>query len=476
MHKSPLATNRVILYDAQNQHWLQFQQPVQVLSTHQLTEVIPLLETLQQQVEQHSYYAAGFVSYEASPAFDASLRVRDSQGFPLAWFGLYGKPEIIEFEDIPEHPRIAPLWEADISRDRYRSCIHHIKDYIAQGDTYQVNYSFRLRAKFEGDPWVYFRQLVQSQESLYGALIQLDDWAICCASPELFFNWDNNTLISRPMKGTAPRGLSYKSDRILADNLRQSPKNQAENVMIVDMIRNDMGQIAQTGSVEVTRLFEIEQYPTLWQMTSRVQCQTQANFTDIFKALFPCASITGAPKPRTMEIIAELEDSPRHIYTGTIGFLTPQRTAQFNVAIRTALINLQNNLAEYGVGGGIVWDSQEQGEYEECCTKAQVLTQARSPFSLLESLLWTPENGYSLLDLHIQRLQESAAYFAFSLNLGQVGGRLQDITRTLPPQTPQNSPSSIEKGRNTPHRRPLYPSRTHPSGTIGDSQISHRCV
>jgi para-aminobenzoate synthetase / 4-amino-4-deoxychorismate lyase len=433
-------TNTLILFDAQRQCWLFFCQPIQILKATDTTEVLPLLETVQQQVNQQGYYAAGFVSYEAAPAFDrsfqvysnASLKPESGEALPLAWFGLYAQPQVVSLP--ATHIEETPSWIPSISRDRYRAAIDQIKRYIAQGQTYQVNFSFRLQAPFSTDPEAYFLQLIQAQESQYGAFVNLEDWAICCASPELFFRWNDRTLMCRPMKGTAPRGLTYLSDRALASELQRSAKNRAENVMIVDMIRNDMGRIAETGSVQVTHLFDVEQYPTLWQMTSPVQCQTEASFVEIFRALFPCASITGAPKSRTMEIIAELEDSPRQIYTGSIGYLAPDRTAQFNVAIRTVLINKTQQTAEYGVGGGIVWDSVETDEFEECCTKAKILTQSHPSFELLETLRWTPEKGYFLLDLHLQRLQESAAYFAFKLSLDQVQEQLEAIAQTLPQQ------------------------------------------
>lgn len=430
-----LQPNSAILYDAQHQQWLTFQQPCQILTAYTTADILPLLETVQRQVDR-GLYAAGFLSYEASPAFDASFRVHPNCKFPLAWFGLYTKPDRFSFLDhiLDRHSNSPPVltWTPSISQHHYQSVIHQIKNYIAQGMTYQVNFSFRLRSPFSGDPWSYFRQLIQAQEGLYGAFINLEEWAICCASPELFFQWNDGQLISRPMKGTAPRGLSWEGDRLLAKNLRHSSKNQAENLMIVDMIRNDMGRIADLGSVEVPRLFDVEQYPTVWQMTTPVTCTTQASVTDILQALFPCASITGAPKSSTMGIIAELEDSPRHIYTGTIGFITPDRTAQFNVAIRTVLIDKSTQTAEYGVGGGIVWDSVATNEYEECCTKAQILTQQRPSFDVLESLLWTPKQDYFLLDLHLQRLQKSADYFAFIVDLQEAREQLKAIAQTLP--------------------------------------------
>lgn len=424
--------NRIVIHDARQQCWLQFQNPLEVFTASTIEDVMPLLETVQQRVEQQGWYAAGFLSYEASPACDRSLVTQPSTSFPLAWFGLYSQPQTMTLPAAPVPESVLLDWVPSISQQHYQDAIQTIKGLIAQGHTYQVNYSFRLRAAFHHDAWAYFLHLIQAQQGCYGAYIDLEDWAICCASPELFFEWGDRTLTCRPMKGTAPRGLTVERDRNHEATLRQSAKNQAENLMIVDMIRNDLGRIADIGSVQVNQLFEVEQYPTLWQMTSPVQCTTDANLVEIVRALFPCASITGAPKASTMNIITKLEDSPRQIYTGTIGFITPNQTAQFNVAIRTVLVDKAAQTAEYGVGGGIVWDSTANDEYDECCTKAKILTQRRSPFSLLESLLWTPEHGYFLLDLHLQRLQNSAAYFAYPLPLSEVQARLEAIANRLP--------------------------------------------
>ena len=419
----------VIIHDAQNQAWLDFRDPVAILTAHTPNQVLSLLETLQHQIDQHQLYAAGFLSYEAAPAFDPAFTVKATP-FPLAWFGLYPKPEAIT---LPPPSRSQPLdWTPGITQPLYQQAFSQVKHYIRQGLTYQVNLSFRLNAQFQQTPWQYFNQLAQNAQ--YGAFIETSDWAICCASPELFFRQNNYEIYCRPMKGTVPRGLTHESDRRLAQWLQNSEKNQAENIMIVDMIRNDLGRIAQLGTVEVTSLFNIEQYPTLWQMTSSVQCQTQATLSQIFQALFPCASITGAPKLRTMQIIAELEETPRKIYTGTIGFITPNRTSQFNVAIRTVLINKNDYTAEYGVGGGIVWDSQAGDEFEECRTKAKILTAQQPEFSLLETLLWTPEKDYFLLDLHLKRLITSAQYFAFPIDQSTVQNYLKAIAPTFPPQ------------------------------------------
>jgi para-aminobenzoate synthetase/4-amino-4-deoxychorismate lyase len=428
------AENSAVLYDAQQGCWLGFSDPIQVLTAHTTADIQALLDTVQQTVEREGYYAVGFLSYEASPAFDPSFQVKSDDCFPLAWFGFYRHACPILPPTVNATTPFSLAWTPSISRVEYQQALSKIKRYIAEGITYQVNYSFRLQSPFKCDPWLYFWQINHAQNSLYSAFINLKDWAICCASPELFFQWDEGKLLCQPMKGTAPRGLTYQRDRAVAKILQTSPKERAENVMIADMIRNDLGRIAQTGSVRVNHLFKLEQYPTVWQMTSPVECTTQANLSEIFTALFPCASIVGAPKASTLKIIAELETLPRRIYTGTIGFLRPNCSAQFNVAIRTVLVNKSENVAEYGVGGGIVWDSLETNEYEECCTKAKILSRQQPQFSLLESILWTPEKGYFLIDLHLKRLQESAAYFNFTFNLEKIRDRLAAIALTLPPQ------------------------------------------
>ncbi len=254
-----------------------------------------------------------------------------------------------------------------------------------------------------------------------------------CAQPPLncSLRLDGEDLASYPMKGTAPRGLTQEDDQGQADGLYDSEKNRAENLMIVDMVRNDMGRVAASGSVKVPSLFSIEKYPTLWQMTSKVTAQTKESLVGILGALFPPASITGAPKARTMHIISELETTPRGLYTGCIGYLSPGRQAQFNVAIRTAVIDKKKKEALYGVGGGIVWDSDDEQELEECRTKALVLTRESPDFSLVESILWTLDDGYFLLDEHLDRLESSAQYCDFTLDRQRILQKLQEITHTF---------------------------------------------
>ncbi len=412
----------------QDDAWLKFAQPRRVIVTEKLAEVRESLEEVERLVEENGWTAAGFIGYDAAPAFDPAMKVIPSNNFPLLWFGLYDTFQTVEaleeFGDLP------PLnWEPDTERDAYNTAIQTIKERIAQGKTYQVNYTMRLRADFELDPWTLFRHLAQNQNK-HAAFLDIGDWAICSASHELFFDLDGEIITGCPMKGTVRRGRTTSEDKIQADWLRASPKNRAENVMIVDMIRNDIGRIAEVGSIHVPELFTIEKYPTLFQMTSTVQGKTRASVSKIFSALFPCASITGAPKVSTMNIIADLEASPRKVYCGSIGYIAPNRKARFNVAIRTALVDKKHGKAEYGVGGGIVWDSTSADEYGEALLKARVLTDPpQKEFSLFETLLWTPESGYFLLDRHLARMLDSADYFGFQTaeSEDKVGKVLSDL-------------------------------------------------
>lgn len=426
-------THQAILYDNTTQQWLHFTTPHTIITAWQLDEVLDGLRQVETAVEQEGLYAAGFVAYEAAPAFDPGFVVHPNPHFPLLWFGLYDRPQPIPLPAPDPAFNSTPDWVPSITAEQYQAALHRIKTYIHRGDTYQVNFSFRLQSAFSADPWLTFLQLLGTQAPPFGGFLATADWAICSASPELFFRLKGNRLESRPMKGTAPRGLWLEDDRLQANTLRASVKNQAENLMIADMVRNDMGQIAEIGSVTVPSLFALEKYPTLWQMTTTVEANTSVGLADIFQAMFPPASITGAPKARTMQIIAELETTPRQIYTGSIGFVFPQRQAQFNVAIRTLLIDRTTQQAEYGIGGGIVWDSDPNQELQECWTKAQVLTNTTPEFQLLETLKWTPEAGYFLLDHHLTRLCQSACYFDYPCPREAIEQALHQQIQSLPP-------------------------------------------
>ncbi len=403
--------NECLLKDGEAWHY--FSNPHRLFVVESLQDVLPTLHKIEDLVNENNWHSAGFLSYESAPAFDSSHRTLDLTGFPLLWFGLYPEPRVISLPQ-PALPKPALTWSPTTDRGTYNAAIEEVKDHIAEGRTYQVNYTMRLQSGFDADPWDFFLHLAQGQNS-HAAYLDTGRYVIASASPELFFQLDGETITCRPMKGTTRRGRTNAEDAEQAQWLKDSAKNRAENVMIVDMIRNDLGRIARVGTVRVPKLFTPERYPTLWQMTSTVQAETSASVARIFTALFPCASITGAPKVSTMRIISELETTPRNIYTGSIGTIAPNRRAKFNVAIRTALIDRETRTAEYGVGGGIVWDSEVGDEYEEALLKARVLTESPPQFSLLETMVWTPEEGFFLREKHIARLVDSAEYFGFAI-------------------------------------------------------------
>ena len=373
-------------------------------------------------------WVAGYVAYEASAGFDDALTTQPPvSAMPAMWFGVYEQTESLASLPPATGTHIVGPWESATSEEDYRAAIDTIRRYIYAGDTYQVNYTLRLRAPFSGDPYGLFVNLCRAQNAGHCAFVDLGDCVICSASPELFFRLEGNRVVSRPMKGTAARGYTQEQDLQQIERLQGSEKNRAENIMIVDMIRNDLGRVAEAGSVHVTRRFDVERYPTVLQMTSTVESRTEAGIGEILNALFPCASITGAPKVRAMQIIRELESEPRGVYTGAIGYVAPDRAANFNVAIRTVCVNRAAGVAEYGVGGGIVWDSEGTGEYAECLQKARVLTAEVPDFRLLETLRWTAEEGYFLLERHLARMSDSMSYFAYPDATATVRHRLTEL-------------------------------------------------
>jgi para-aminobenzoate synthetase / 4-amino-4-deoxychorismate lyase len=431
MKDSPLAPC-VILRDDTQRIWLRFTKPCRVITTYQIREVLPLIREIEEKTQKDNLYAAGFLSYESAPAFDPSLSVRKDNAFPLLWFGLFEQAETFTPPAADERPFPSILWHSSVTPEHYRRRINSIRQLIHDGDTYQVNFTYRLSAQTNLEPWLLFLRIAGDEQAPFAAYADTGEWAILSASPELFLKIDGEQIESRPMKGTAARGLWFEDDQSKKSLLGHSDKDRAENVMITDMVRNDLGRIATAGSVRVSSLFRIERYPTVWQMTSRVRAQTREPLDKILQATFPPASITGAPKHRTMEIIANLESTPRRIYTGAIGFTAPGRRAQFSVAIRTILLHKESGLAEYGVGGGIVWDSNPENEYKECLTKTKVLQPAIRNFDLLETFCWTPQNGYRLLDAHLKRLAQSAKYFGFHADLGRIRVELDKIANCLP--------------------------------------------
>lgn len=432
-----MTTNEVIL--RVGEEWRHYQKPEQVISAHQLNEIHPSLGEIEKHVEQNGWHAAGFISYEAAPAFDPSMRTHPATDLPLLWFGLYRDYKIIEstknwpgFKNNQQYSGYTlKKWRSSVTRAEYWRAIAQVKAAIARGETYQVNYTFRLRNQFAGSPLALFVEMVSAQPVAYAAYIDTGRFVLCSVSPELFFEQHGATVTCRPMKGTVHRGRTLDEDKAQAAWLAASEKNRAENVMIVDMIRNDLGRLAQTGSVRVPLLFHTERYRTLWQMTSTVQAEIQAPFAELLRAIFPCASITGAPKISTMRIIHALESTPRGVYTGAIGFLAPKQQAQFNVAIRTVTIDKTSGRAEYGVGGGIVWDSTSASEYDEALLKARVLTQKHSAFDLFETLRWMPGADWFLREKHIRRLLDSAEYFGIKADKATLEAYLDKLANSF---------------------------------------------
>ncbi len=401
---------------------------LQARRPEEITSVLSAAE----RAAQKGLYAAGFVAYEAAPWMDEAYSVHPCKELPLAWFGLFR--EMVRQEELavpPDGDFCIGDWRPSITRTQYEDAIRRIKRYIVQGDTYQVNYTLRLRAPFRGDPLQFFLRLCRAHQARYAAFLDIGSHVICSASPELFFSLDADLLVSRPMKGTSRRGLTLRDDETLRVALGNSAKDRAENAMIVDMMRNDIGRIAQRGTVRVHSAFDVEKYPTLFQMTSTVAGKTSHPLVQIMQALFPAASITGTPKIRTMQIIRELEPDVRGVYTGCIGYLAPGRKACFSVAIRTVTIDRAARQAEYGVGGGIVWDSTTDGEYAECRAKAAILTMEIPHFDLLETVLYESGGGWFLLEQHLQRLSRSAAYFDFAIDLHAIRKRFDELTGAL---------------------------------------------
>ena len=373
------------------------------------------------------------LSYEAAPAFDSALKVKPSPEFPLAWMAAFEEPLAPSLESHADSSFVISEWEPQIDGRRYREAIHSIKSYIERGDTYQVNFTFPLRGYVAGDSFSCFRAIAQSQGAAYSAYLDIGSHRILSFSPELFVERRGNNLITRPMKGTLSRGRWLEEDRNRAHQLQASPKDRAENVMIVDLLRSDLGKIAETGSVDVPELFAVENLSRVLQMTSTVTAVQGPGVTivDILCALFPCGSVTGAPKTRSMAIIEELEREPREIYTGAIGLLAPDGNATFSVAIRTLVVDGQSGAATFNVGGAITWDSTTDGEYEESCLKAKFLTQPWPNFELLETIELN-DGTYSLLDRHLTRVRASAQYFGFRWNESRVSTALDDACKSHP--------------------------------------------
>ncbi|HJT26443.1 MAG TPA: aminodeoxychorismate synthase component I [Pyrinomonadaceae bacterium] len=374
-----------------------------------IDDVLSILEFAEREARSGSHVAV-MLSYEAAPVFDPAFVTHAFSDFPLAWAAV--------FDDAPAGEQlesyVSSEWKALVTRDEYDRSVSRIRELIAAGDTYQVNYSFPLTSSFKGDAFAWYQDLCVAQGAQYSVYLDLGRYKVLCLSPELFFERRGDRVVTRPMKGTVRRGRWPAEDRELAQWLANSAKDRAENVMIVDLLRNDLGKVSVPGSVRVTSLFDLERFETVWQMTSTVESTLREGTTlvDLMGALFPCGSITGAPKIRTMQIIRELERFPRGAYTGAIGLLQPGGDCVFNVAIRTVVIDTETGVANFGVGGGVTIDSTAEREYEECLVKSRFLHSKPEEFQLFESIL-LEDGDYFLLEDHVARLNQSAEYFGF---------------------------------------------------------------
>ena len=349
-----------------------FKDPVETVTATSFGEVTHVLDFAEAHARAGAFVIV-MVSYEAAPAFDYALCTHDANDFPLAYAAVYSESSEARSRgsDVVLNP-----WLPAVTKDEYNESVTRIRDLIAAGQTYQVNYSFPLTSSFGGDPQAWFSRLRSAQQSArYSAYVDLGRYKILSLSPELFFERHGEHVVTRPMKGTVQRGRTADEDARLAEWLQNSIKNRAENVMIVDLLRNDLGKVSVPGGVHVSSLFDLERFETVWQMTSTVEATLRngTSLAELMGALFPCGSVTGAPKIRTMQIIRELERFPRGAYTGTIGLLRPGGDCTFNVAIRTVVLDPETNVATCSVGGGITIDSTAEDEYEECLVKSRFL-------------------------------------------------------------------------------------------------------
>ncbi|WP_196775332.1 aminodeoxychorismate synthase component I [Rhodococcus opacus] len=409
---------------------LMFDDVVRELVAWHPEDVVRVLDQAQG-MSNEGYWAFGFVAYEAARGLDPRLVTAGADpDLPLVWFGITRKPtQVPPVEPVGQRRYTNGPWTPNWNEAQHRRAVTAVHNRIAAGETYQCNLTTKLTAHVEGDAADLYRDLALGQRGRYNAHLDLGRHVIASASPELFFELRGSQLTMRPMKGTAGRGRTTAEDAAVVSELTTSPKERAENVMIVDLVRNDIARIARVGSIKVPSLFKPERYETVHQLTSDVIAELDPHplLSEIFKALFPCGSITGAPKERTMELIDELEDGPRGIYCGAIGLLAPVEAgfrARFSVAIRTVVIDRMTNIASYGAGGGITYSSRADAEYAELLTKAHVLNSRPEDFYLIETMRHDGHGVIKSLNAHLSRAEDSALYFGFEFDSTRVRNAL----------------------------------------------------
>ena len=405
---------------------LLFTEPRDIVSAETPDEVGPAIERIEAAVA-NGLHAAGFFSYELGYVMEPKIAglMPEKRGMPLLWFGLYEAPRQMTgpgvLEWLNETTRSSSHEFSDVelawTRKDYEARFNKALELIRAGDIYQINLTFKARFKLLGSPLTFYRDLRAKQPVAYGAVVDTGYATVLSASPELFIAQEGRAIHTRPMKGTAARRGAIDADALQRRQLASDAKQRAENLMIVDLMRNDLGRIAEIGSVRVDDLFTVETFKTLHQMTSGVTATLRADMglKELLAGIYPPGSITGAPKIRAMELIADLETEARGVYCGAIGHISPEARSQFNVAIRTPVI-MRGGEGEMGIGSGIVYDSKGGSEYEECLLKMKFLTDPPKPFELIETMLHEPEKGLWLEERHFERLRSSAAYFAFQFD------------------------------------------------------------
>jgi para-aminobenzoate synthetase/4-amino-4-deoxychorismate lyase len=428
----PLSETFVLIDDSAGEgaSSLLFENPLEIVSASRPEEVDEALARIESGLAR-GLHAAGFFAYELGYALEPRLAalMPPYRSVPLIWFGLYGPPQCMTSADVDRwlasHLRSGSYQFTDVTRawdaDGYQRRFAEVQEKIRAGDIYQLNLTFKARFRLEGSPLTFYRDLRRRQRVAYGGIVDTGEVTVLSASPELFIEQHGRVIETRPMKGTAPRAGTPEADaecrRVLATDVKQ----RAENLMIVDLMRNDLGRLAEVGSVEVTDLFTVETYRTLHQMTSgiRARLKSGVGLEQLLRAIFPPGSVTGAPKIRAMELIRAYETEPRGVYCGAIGTLSPDRDALFNVAIRTPVI-FRDGRGEMGIGSGVVYDSEGAKEYAECLLKMKFLVDPPKPFELIETLLYEPRRGYWLKERHLARLAASAQYFRYSCDVQAV--------------------------------------------------------
>lgn len=412
-----------------------YSDPVAIVQATNVAKVQPALAQIRAGVAA-GRHAAGFLSYEAGAAFEPQAGERAACPTPLLWFGLFETCQALPSVEA-WLPSSAGAWigepQPHVSRDLYDAMLQRVLDLIAAGDIYQANLTFRATVRFAGDPLALYAAVRERAQAGWGAIVATGSDTLLSFSPELFFSLKDGALRCRPMKGTARRDPDAARDAALAHALAADEKQRAENLMIVDLMRNDLSRVATPGSVCVPELFAVEPYPTVHQMTSTVTAtlSPDTDAIDVLAALFPCGSITGAPKVRAMQVIGEIEEAPRGPYTGAIGFIAPDGEAQFNVAIRTLHIAEGSDRATLGLGGGIVADSRADSEWDEALAKGAFLTHGQRDPDLIETMRFDPEAGILLVERHLARLKASAAAFGFPFDRHEARNELQAATFRL---------------------------------------------